>query len=317
MNIIQILDQAAREFIDYWKDKPKPIPQQQNPVVDPWLTGVNWGNPIEEKREEIPDEPEQKDDWVEDDSLIKKLILDNLKGFANPEKKRKTDPRDLSVHIFPHRNSGIIVTFVASPTNLIDWTDINNIFELKTGINSIMSELTKAKPQRRLYIKLGNYGPSGDDTWIPLNTSCLPELKEEFTGDTLYTKDKLCIGYAESFRQHKINLIKNHKAYEEFVRDFRERKKDNDGQYPIFPTDDVIFAVSYLIDTVGKNKKTLEEISEVFENKLYGKRICKNKIDVMRIENFIFHSSYKYINGMFSNELVYKNNNFENIANNF
>lgn len=316
MNLIQILDQAAREFIGYWKDKPKPI-QQQNPVVDPWLTGVNWGNPKEEK-EEIPDEPEQKEDWdwVEDDSLIKKLILDNITGFANPEKKSKTDPRVLSVHIFPHKNSGIIVTFVASPTNLVDWADINNLFELKTGINSIMLELTEAKPKRKLYIKLGNYGPSGNDTWIPLNTSCLPELKEEFTGDNLYTRDKLCIGYAESFRKHKINLTKNHRVYEEFVRDFRERKKDND-QYPIFPTDDVIFAVSYLIDTVGKNKKTLEEISEVLENKLYGKRICKNKVDVMRIENFIFHSSYKYINGMFSTELVHEDNEFKNITNNF
>jgi hypothetical protein len=37
----------------------------------------------------------------------------------------------------------------------------------------------------------------------------------------------------------------------------------------------------------------------------------------MRIENFIFHSSYKYINGMFSTELVYKDDEFENIANNF
>jgi hypothetical protein len=317
MNLIQILDQAAREFIDYWKDKPKP--QQQNPVVvDPWLTGVNWGNPIEEK-EEIPAESEQNEDWdwVEDDSLIKKLILDNIKGFADPEKKSKTDLRVLSVHLFPHRNSGIIVTFVASPTNLVDWTDINNLFELKTGINNIMSELTRLKPQRKLYIKLGNYGPSGNDTWIPLNTSCLPELKEEFTGDNLYTRDKLCIGYAESFRKHKINLTKNHRVYEEFVRDFKERKKDND-QYPIFPTDDVIFTTSYLVNiTDGKNKKTLEEISEVFENKLYGKRICKNGVDVMRIENFIFHSSYKYINGMFSTELVYKDDEFENIANNF
>lgn len=291
-------DEAAEDFLDMvgiCKKEQAVIPPAELPPLD-----------LKESEEEEVIKSEEK---LFDDSFVKELLINNKSGFACG--KYHGDLRELSVHIFPFKN-GIRITFVVNPSEFIDWRDIDNLFESndKESIKQRLKSLTKKRPTKKLFVKLNNYGDNGNITWIPLHTNLLPELSEEFTGDSLYTKDRQCIGYAEAFRQHKLSFSKLPKVfYESFCNEFRNRAKTH---YTLFPTNEVIYTATYTVYTTGPHKKTLEEVSDVLENKLYGLPLVKNNMEVKKIMNFVIHKSSKYIDGMFSFGLSYDGSEFSN-----
>jgi hypothetical protein len=271
------------------KKKPKPTSTPTPP-------------PASQKEEKEEEEKPKVDEGFE---LIKSLLYLNRDGFGGAKSSPIEGDRN-SIHIFPAKIAGkmnLKITFVLHPINGLDWKDIDNAISLEGGLASIMAESFKIQPQKKVFMKVHDYGPEVIKTWIPLYTDLLPALSEY--EDTLYTKENSAIGFVDSIMSGKVILSKHNvtfpeSAYNKVVSKFQAVAHN---RFVIMPDNEAIYTVSFAVPV--KDNSELETVSKVIEDNLYGFGAFKDDRDnpELYVDHIYFHKSGRYEDGMFSSRV--------------
>lgn len=239
--------------------------------------------------------------------LIKSLLSLNIKGFgsakSNPEKGNRN-----SIHIFPAKVAGkmnLKITLILHPINGLDWKDIDNAISLPGGIIPLIKKEFNIHPQKRVYVKIHDYGPDCINTWIPLFTDMMPTLTlvDSLYEDTLYTKDNSAIGFTEAINSGKVILTKYNTTFPEEV-----YRKMVDKIHGVTHRNDVILLDNEAVYTVSFNipvKDDLQPISNLIEDRIYGYGAFKvNREDPeLYLDHIYFHKSGRYEDGIFSSRI--------------
>lgn len=260
--------------------------------------------PTQQQEGEVVKEKEKIDEGFE---LIKSLFSLNINGFGSAKSNPVKGNRN-SIHIFPAKIAGkmnLKITLILHPINGLDWKDIDNAISLPGGIIPLIKKEFNIHPQKRVYVKIHDYGPECVNTWIPLFTDMMPTLTlvDSLFGDTLYSKDNSAIGFTEAINTGKVILTKNNTTFPEEV-----YRRMVDKIHGVTHRNDVILLDNEAVYTVSFNipiKDDLQPISNLIEDKIYGYGAFKvNREDPeLYLDHIYFHKSGRYEDGIFSSRI--------------